>query len=108
VSGLVAITELLFGCALLFFPLQNPIGGQAGSAGVDLFKAKCAGCHGAEGSGKAGIGIRDLGSPDVQNKSNAELASIIANGTRKMPAYKGKLTDAQIADIVSYIRDLKK
>jgi mono/diheme cytochrome c family protein len=37
------------------------------------------------------------------------LTANIANGVgKKMPAFKGKLTDAQIKDLVGYIRGLAK
>jgi len=71
------------------------------------YKAKCAMCHGADGMGKAPMGS-NLTSADVQKMSDADLNGAITNGKNKMPAYKGKLTDAQITDLVSYIRTLKK
>jgi len=74
---------------------------------ADLYKAKCAMCHGADGSGKAAMGTKPLGSADVQKMSDADLTGAITNGKGKMPAYKGKLTDAQISGMVSYIRTLK-
>jgi mono/diheme cytochrome c family protein len=40
--------------------------------------------------------------------SDADLTAAITDGKGKMPAYKGKLTDAQIKDLVGYIRTLKK
>jgi len=49
-----------------------------------------------------------MGSAAVQGISDADLTAAITNGKGKMPAYKGKLTDAQISDLVSYIRTLKK
>jgi mono/diheme cytochrome c family protein len=76
-------------------------------AGAD-YKAKCAMCHGANGEGKAPMKTRDFASADVQKQSDADLNGIITNGKDKMPAYKGKLTDAQISDLVKYIRTLKK
>ncbi len=39
--------------------------------------------------------------------SDAEMTAIITNGKGKMPAEKGKLTDAQISDVVKYVRTLK-
>ena len=54
------------------------------------------------------MGTKDLGSADIQKMSDADLTGAITNGKGKMPAYKGKLTDAQISDLVSYIRTLKK
>jgi mono/diheme cytochrome c family protein len=52
--------------------------------------------------------LRDLGSDDVQKQSDADLTAITENGKGKMPAYKGKLTDDQIKQLVGYIRSLKK
>ncbi len=74
---------------------------------ADLYKAKCAMCHGADGSGKAAMGTKPLGSADIQKMSDADLTAAITNGKGKMPAYKGKLTDAQISDMVKYVRTLK-
>jgi cytochrome c6 len=76
------------------------------------YKAKCQGCHGpggvpSEGMAKS-MGLKPLGSADVQGMSDADLAAIIATGKGKMPSYKGKLSDAQVNDLVKYIRTLKK
>ena len=80
--------------------------------GADTFKAKCAACHGPDGSGNTTMGknlkLRDLGSADVQKQSDEELTTIITKGKAKMPAYDGKLTKDQISDVVKYIRSLKK
>jgi len=81
-------------------------------AGADLFKTKCAACHGATGAGDTTMGknlkLRDMGSADVQKQSDDELATIITKGKGKMPAYDGKLTKEQINEVVKYIRTLKK
>ena len=79
----------------------------AADAAAD-YKAKCAMCHGADGMGKASMGTKDLGSADIQKMSDADLTGAITNGKGKMPSYKGKLTDAQISDLVKWIRTLKK
>jgi cytochrome c6 len=76
-------------------------------SGADTFKAKCAMCHGADGSGKAAMGTKPLSSPDIQKMSDADLNAAITNGKGKMPSYKGKLTDAQISDLVKFVRTLK-
>jgi mono/diheme cytochrome c family protein len=76
------------------------------------YKAKCAMCHGADGSGNTPAGkamkARDFASPEVQNETDAQLTDIVTNGKNKMPAYKGKLTDDQIKGLIAYIRDLAK
>jgi len=88
------------------------IAAPAFGQGASVYKSRCAGCHGAEGKGDTGIGksmhLRSFASPDVQKQSDAELTSWIADGKGAMPAYKDKLSGAQIKDLVGYIRDLGK
>jgi cytochrome c6 len=85
---------------------------SAAESAPDIYKTKCAICHGATGAGDTAMGknlkIRDLSSADVQKQSDADLANIIKNGKGKMPKYEGTLTDQQINDLVKYIRTLKK
>lgn len=88
-----------------FLALALPQLASAESA-ADTYKAKCAMCHGADGS-KSMMGAKPLNGPDVQKMSEAELTEVITSGKGKMPAYKGKLTDAQIKDLASYIKTLK-
>ena len=96
----------------LITALALPSLASAQAKGQDTFKAKCAMCHGADGSGSTpmgkSMGLKDLGSPAIQSIPDADLTAAITNGKGKMPAYKGKLTDAQISDVVSYVRTLKK
>jgi cytochrome c6 len=45
----------------------------------------------------------------VQKQTDAQLIDVTANGKgKKMPAYKGKLTDDQIKELVGYIRGIGK
>ena len=48
-------------------------------------------------------------SAEVQKLSDAELTGIIKDGKgAQMPAFKDKLTDDQIKQLVSYIREFNK
>lgn len=101
--------EVLLLCVLVLAVTASTKAQDAGA----LFKAKCSTCHAADGSGNSQmgktLGVPDLHSDEVQKKTDAQLINVIANGTgKKMPAYKGKLTDAQIKDLVGYIRGLVK
>jgi cytochrome c6 len=82
----------------------------AGSA--EIYKAKCAACHGADGSGQTPVGksmkIRDLRSAEVQKQTDANLVKIITDGKAKMPAFKTKLSVADISSLVAYIRGMAK
>lgn len=90
--------------------LMIPATMQAG--GAETYKAKCAACHGADGAGKTGMGtkmgLRDLGSADVQKQSDAELTEITAKGKGKMPAYEAKLSADEIKALVAHMRTFKK
>jgi mono/diheme cytochrome c family protein len=92
--------------------LALPVVATAADEGADLFKSKCAMCHGPDGAGKTMIGeklkIPDLQSADVQKKTDADLKAIIAKGKDKMPAYDAKLSKEQIDKLVAYIRELAK
>ena len=83
----------------------------AQSGGADTYKAKCAGCHGADGQATA-IGKKLLApsfkDPAVVKASDEQMIAIIKSGKNKMPAYTGKLSDAQIKSVVAHIRTLQK
>jgi mono/diheme cytochrome c family protein len=101
--GTLALVGALFaGACLLSAPAKADT-----AAGEAMFKAKCAGCHGADGKGKAAMKTTDMTADDVQKMSDADLSKIISEGKSPMPAYK-TLTPDQVKDLVSYIRSLKK
>jgi mono/diheme cytochrome c family protein len=83
-----------------------------GDDAASVYKAKCAGCHAADGSGSTSAGkalkVGDLRTDDVQKKTDAQLIEITTAGKNKMPAFKDKLTADQIKQLVAYIRELKK
>ncbi len=99
--GLSFAAALLFSTSLLF-----------AQSGQDLFKSKCAMCHGADAKGATPMGqkmgIKDLRAPEIQKQSDAELTQAILKGKGKMPPQESKLTKEQTATLVTYIRDLAK
>jgi len=75
-----------------------------------LYKSKCQACHGPDGKATAmgkKLGARDFQDPDVASMAEGDLAKVTKDGKGKMPAYKGKLTDKQIDDLVKYIKQMK-
>ena len=79
--------------------------------GKEVF-SRCAVCHGDAGQGKEAIGkmfgvtMPQLGSKDVQALDDAALKKIILEGKGKMkPA---NLTDQEAADVIAFLRTLKK
>jgi cytochrome c6 len=96
---------------VLVSALVIPTIATAQGTGADTFKAKCAMCHGADGTASTGMGksmgLKSLASPDVQKMSDTDMTALVTNGKGKMPAFKGKLTDAQVTDVVKYVHTLK-
>jgi cytochrome c6 len=78
--------------------------------GADVYKTKCQSCHGATGAPNPAMakamGVKPIS--EVKSTPEAKMIAITTNGAGKMPAFKGKLTDAQIKDSVSYFRSLAK
>jgi cytochrome c6 len=89
----------------------NPTGSSTADAAA-TYKAKCASCHGADGSGSTAAGkalkARDLRSAEVQKQSDAQLYEIIAKGKGKMPAFEKTLGADSCKALVAYVRTLKQ
>jgi cytochrome c6 len=80
-------------------------------ATVDLYKKKCAACHGQDGKPTAAgtkLGAKDFADPEVVKMKDAELAETTKNGKNKMPAYGKSLSDDQIKSLVAQVRTLAK
>jgi mono/diheme cytochrome c family protein len=106
-----AILLLLFVGLTLFvasIARANPSPDSAASSAT--FRTKCAMCHGPDGGGSEvgkSMNVPDLRSEAVQKRPDAELAQIISDGKGGMPPFKSSLSEAQIHDLVSYVRSLR-
>jgi cytochrome c6 len=84
----------------------------AADNGADLYKTKCAVCHGADGAGKPAAKIPSLTSDEVKKMPDAEVADAIANGGKNKKAshaYAAKgMTPDQVKSLVAHIRELGK
>ncbi len=86
--------------------------GLAQSSGAAIFKANCQVCHGPSGIPNPTmarlLGVPAVTSSQMKKLTLQEMVSTVTNGKGKMPAWKGKLTDAQINAVVAYLRTLTK
>jgi ubiquinol-cytochrome c reductase cytochrome b subunit len=94
-------------------------GGAAPAAagpGAQVYTQSCAGCHGATGMGVPGAFPPLAHNPVVTGDpkkvidivNNGLTGSVTVNGATyngQMPAWKGNLTNKQIADVITYIRN---
>ena len=104
-------SKLRFG-AILCLAASIVIPAFAQDSGADIYKAKCAMCHGADGLGAtpAGKAMKAVSFKDPANVKapDAELIAAVKNGKNKMPPNVAKLTDDQIKSVVAYVRTLQK
>jgi mono/diheme cytochrome c family protein len=77
---------------------------DAEQAGAVLFRDKgCAHCHGAGGTGgKKGPDLTGLRKDKLWTP--AKITSQILNGGQKMPPFSDSLTDAEVAQLIAYLR----
>lgn len=73
---------------------------QDSATGEKTYKAKCAGCHGANAEGKS-----TMKSPAIKGKSADEIQKQIS--TSKKHAHVKNLTAAQVKDLAAYLATLK-
>lgn len=78
--------------------------------GEATYRRYCIGCHGADGRANGGITGADFVSQKtlLSAKPDAELALSVREGKRGergvMPAHKPVLSDAQIDEVIGYVR----
>ena len=89
----------------------------APSASVDELAAartnyakNCEGCHGPEGQGgqvkidNKQIKVPSLHAEHAIKHTDAEITDFITNGHEEMPAFKDKLTPAEVTELVRFVR----
>jgi mono/diheme cytochrome c family protein len=88
---------------------------QAG-AGASVYGQSCAGCHAPTGTGVAGQ-FPPLAGNDFVTGDKKKVIGVVLNGlngkitvkgqtyNNAMPPWKGQLTNKQIADVITYIRN---
>ena len=75
-------------------------GGGGGKSGLAIFSANCASCHtlaAAQATGTVGPNLDDL------KPSFPRAKKQVTNGGSVMPAFKGKLTNAQIDAVARFV-----
>lgn len=98
---------------LLTAALGFSLPSQAQSSGAELYQQHCSKCHGDNGKARTLRGwlffAQNLSKASWQSReSDDELAAAIRRGPGAMPTYEGKLTDAEIDQLVAHIRTLKQ
>jgi len=97
----VLIGVLLIGLANLGFSQTSTIS----------YKTKCEVCHGTAGLADTPeakhLHVLPFNDPSIVAKSDAELSATIQNGSGKMPSFKNRITDAELNNLIRYIRQVQ-
>jgi mono/diheme cytochrome c family protein len=97
---------------LPLFLLAFPHFAAAQADGQKLFDAKCAQCHGPDGTGNTvvgkAVGAKNLNSPEAKKLTDAEIYTQIDQGKGNMPPFGGTLNKAQIDSLIPIVREFGK
>jgi mono/diheme cytochrome c family protein len=72
--------------------------------GANLFRNICAACHQADAEGAVGAGAYPSLADDKNLASSDFMLAVLLDGLRDMPPVGGMMSDAQVADVVNYVR----
>jgi len=97
-------------------PAPVPATDAAMRAGAAIYKDNCAACHKDSGEGEPGLFTRLAGSALIQSDDPTTLVRVVLQGARAvstsskptapaMPAFDWRLNDAQVAAVLTYIRN---
>jgi cytochrome c6 len=100
-----------FAVCLAFLLGAAPSFAADAAHGGQLFSANCAACH--MGGGNVVNAERTLKQEALEAYlanygagHEAAIANQVANGKNAMPAFTGKLTEADIADVAAYVEEM--
>jgi mono/diheme cytochrome c family protein len=98
-----------------FHSMANPAakGDASNKAGKTIYDKNCASCHGKAGLGD-GVKARalktfpgDFSKAEYQDQTDGDQFYKTKTGRGEMPKYEGKIPDADIWNVVNYMRTFK-
>lgn len=94
------LAAIVVGSAAISAHAGDPFNGHT------IYGKYCLSCHGDSGSGEM-TPIPDLSRGEGLLQPDLQLAETLKQGLGAMPAYQGLLNDAELADVITYIRTLQ-
>ncbi len=73
------------------------------ASGQQVYKAHCQSCHGSKGQGGTGMKLAGRVTTDFPNID--DQITVIENGRGSMPAWRSKLSAAEIEAVARYTRE---
>ncbi|MCF4966512.1 cytochrome c6 PetJ [Nostoc sp. CMAA1605] len=97
---------LLVGIAIFTFAFSNSALAADSANGATIFNANCAACHaGGKNLVQANKTLKIDALKEYGMDSAEAIITQVTNGKNAMPAFKGRLNDAQIEDVAAYVLD---
>lgn len=90
--------------ALVAIVFSNPVQAADISSGAKIFNANCSACH--IGGNNIIIANKTLKQEALEKYGMNSLEAIqkqVTNGKNAMPAFRGRLNEAQIEDVATYV-----
>ena len=72
--------------------------------GEAVYRGICQGCHMPDAKGATGAGSYPALSKNPHLAEAGYVITMVLNGHKGMPPFRGHLTDRQIADVANYVR----
>jgi mono/diheme cytochrome c family protein len=104
-----------FGFAFLFVLAALPAGADETpdfrgapftmQGGEAVYRGVCQGCHMADAKGAVGAGNYPALADNPRLATSVYVITMVLNGHKGMPPFRGHFTDRQIADVVNYVRE---
>ena len=113
-SSLAILTLLACAWQARPAPLDKTAVDNHSTQTAELFKDRCARCHGEDGRGQTVVG-RMVGAPDFtkegwwdEEKDERRFVLSIAEGKGEMPAFGRKLSRPEIKALAAYVKTFRK
>lgn len=99
----VVVATVAFVCAIAI----TVVSACDASIGKQVYDKNCAACHGKDGKGIMPK-MPDFSKGERMDKSDKHLISSISSGVKgtAMPAWKGKLNDADMSNVLCYVKTI--
>src|SRR4029077_2563276 len=111
IFGSTILLMLFVGLALFVVSIVRADPGPDSATSSATFRMKCVMCHGQDGAGSEvgkSMNVPDLRSPVVQKLTDAQIAQIISDGKGGMPSFKSSLGEDEIHTLVAHVRALRQ
>lgn len=75
--------------------------------GKEVYRLHCESCHGADGASFE-PGVPDFSRGESLFATDSELVQGLREGSAMKPSFRGLLTDAELRDVIAYVRTLQR